>query len=217
LRSRGRFSSRHPVSSNGAYPPTQLRGTSPGNSCTKMSRFFVFVSSCFWRHCQRKSSRFARIDVLMLAQQLSLNPNGWSWSNGRSSANGSSRPESLLYLACLAAVVLGGSGPLAIEGLLAKRREITRPSMQTGGPNINADFGSSLLRTSARRERAGSLSIVTNIGVVAAPGVRRSITRQANSRVRPIERASSSPYVGDRGVTATAGRGHRETGSPCSS
>jgi putative oxidoreductase len=39
----------------------------------------------------------------------------------------------LLYLACLAALVLGGSGPLAIEGLLAKRRETTRPSMQTRG------------------------------------------------------------------------------------
>jgi putative oxidoreductase len=39
----------------------------------------------------------------------------------------------LLYLACLAALVLGGSGPLAIEGLLAKRREIKRPSTQTGG------------------------------------------------------------------------------------
>ena len=34
----------------------------------------------------------------------------------------------LLYLACLAALVLGGSGPLAVEGLLAKRRETTRPS-----------------------------------------------------------------------------------------
>jgi putative oxidoreductase len=34
----------------------------------------------------------------------------------------------LLYLACLAALVLGGSGPLAIDGFLAKRREITRPS-----------------------------------------------------------------------------------------
>jgi len=34
----------------------------------------------------------------------------------------------LLYLACLAALVLGGSGPLAIEGLLAKRREIARSS-----------------------------------------------------------------------------------------
>jgi len=33
----------------------------------------------------------------------------------------------LLYLACLAALVLGGSGPLAIEGLLAKRREVERP------------------------------------------------------------------------------------------
>ena len=34
----------------------------------------------------------------------------------------------LLYLACLAALVLGGSGPLAIDGVLAKRREIARSS-----------------------------------------------------------------------------------------
>src|SRR5258707_7168215 len=34
----------------------------------------------------------------------------------------------LLYLTLLAALVLGGSGPLAIEGLLAKRREIARSS-----------------------------------------------------------------------------------------
>ena len=34
----------------------------------------------------------------------------------------------LLYLACLAALVLGGSGPLAIDGLLARRREAPRPS-----------------------------------------------------------------------------------------
>jgi putative oxidoreductase len=34
----------------------------------------------------------------------------------------------LLYLACLAALVLGGSGPLAIDGLLTKRRKIMRPS-----------------------------------------------------------------------------------------
>jgi putative oxidoreductase len=38
----------------------------------------------------------------------------------------------LLYLACLAALVLGGSGPLAIDRLLARRREITRHLMQTG-------------------------------------------------------------------------------------
>jgi len=30
----------------------------------------------------------------------------------------------LLYLACLAAIVLGGSGPLAIDGLVRKRRKI---------------------------------------------------------------------------------------------
>jgi len=39
----------------------------------------------------------------------------------------------LLYLASLATLVLGGSGPLAIDSLMAKRRETTRPSMQTGG------------------------------------------------------------------------------------
>src|SRR5882672_6084928 len=38
----------------------------------------------------------------------------------------------LLYLACLAALVLGGSGPLAIEALLAKRREVERPSSHAG-------------------------------------------------------------------------------------
>jgi putative oxidoreductase len=34
----------------------------------------------------------------------------------------------LLYLACLAAIVLGGSGPFAVGGLLAKRRKIARSS-----------------------------------------------------------------------------------------
>ena len=33
----------------------------------------------------------------------------------------------LLYLACLAALVLVGSGPLAIDGLLAQRRKAERP------------------------------------------------------------------------------------------
>ena len=32
----------------------------------------------------------------------------------------------LLYLACLAAVVLGGSGPLAIDGLIGKRKQARR-------------------------------------------------------------------------------------------
>ena len=38
----------------------------------------------------------------------------------------------LLYLACLAALVLGGSGPLAIDGLLAKRRQAACPSSHAG-------------------------------------------------------------------------------------
>jgi putative oxidoreductase len=33
----------------------------------------------------------------------------------------------LLYLACLAALALGGSGPFAIDGLLLKRRKDGRP------------------------------------------------------------------------------------------
>ena len=33
----------------------------------------------------------------------------------------------LLYLACLTTLVLGGSGPLSIESLLAKHREVQRP------------------------------------------------------------------------------------------
>src|SRR5947209_3776189 len=38
----------------------------------------------------------------------------------------------LLYLACLAALVLGGSGPLAIDGLLAKRRQVARRLSHAG-------------------------------------------------------------------------------------
>ena len=33
----------------------------------------------------------------------------------------------VLYLACLAALVLGGSGPLAIDGLVRKRRKVGHP------------------------------------------------------------------------------------------
>ena len=41
----------------------------------------------------------------------------------------------LLYLACLAALVLGGPGPLAIDGLIKKRRKV-RSSQ--GKPNFSA-------------------------------------------------------------------------------
>src|SRR6266576_3585027 len=39
----------------------------------------------------------------------------------------------LLYLACLAALVLGGSGPWAIDGLLRKNRRTLKPSATTTG------------------------------------------------------------------------------------
>ena len=55
----------------------------------------------------------------------------------------------LLYLACLAALVLGGSGPLAIEGLLAKRRERMRPLSHAepaaGGREAGESGGSTAL------------------------------------------------------------------------
>jgi len=38
----------------------------------------------------------------------------------------------LLYLACLAALVLGGSGPLSIDGLLVKRSAVGRPVSHAG-------------------------------------------------------------------------------------
>jgi SAM-dependent methyltransferase len=38
-----------------------------------MSSFFVFVSCCFWHHCQRKSSPFGRIDVWVLARRAARN------------------------------------------------------------------------------------------------------------------------------------------------
>src|SRR5215469_16309828 len=41
----------------------------------------------------------------------------------------------LLYLACLAALVLGGSGPLSIESLLARGRDVARPSSHAGTLN----------------------------------------------------------------------------------
>ena len=41
----------------------------------------------------------------------------------------------LLYLACLAALVLGGPGPLAIDGLIRKRRKV---SPLSSNPNFSA-------------------------------------------------------------------------------
>jgi putative oxidoreductase len=45
----------------------------------------------------------------------------------------------LLYLACLATLVLGGSGPIAIEGLLARRRDVARPPSHAGAPEWGED------------------------------------------------------------------------------
>jgi putative oxidoreductase len=51
----------------------------------------------------------------------------------------------LLYLACLAALVLGGSGPLAIDGLLAKRRKITRAPSHAEPATVGADRATALV------------------------------------------------------------------------
>jgi len=84
----------------------------------------------------------------------------------------------LLYLACLAALVLGGSGPLAIEGLLAKRRETTRLSSHAassaGEPGQN--------RAIPRRDGVAPAAVgqrdVSSYCTVSAPGCRRSPHRK---------------------------------------
>jgi len=58
----------------------------------------------------------------------------------------------LLYLACLAALVLGGSGPLSIDGLLAKRRKITCASMQAE-PSTTQDGWDELMHPRHRAKR----------------------------------------------------------------
>ena len=48
----------------------------------------------------------------------------------------------LLYLACLAALVVGGSGPLAIDSLLTKRRRRTPFQPKPEGSGVSACLGS---------------------------------------------------------------------------
>ena len=55
----------------------------------------------------------------------------------------------LLYLACLAALVLGGSGPLAIDGLLAQRRKPSVPGNVKISSQRNPSFGSGAQRGGA--------------------------------------------------------------------
>jgi len=47
-----------------------------------------------------------------------------SVTNGRAQFGPPGYECDLLYIACLAALVLGGAGPLSVDGLLAKRRSI---------------------------------------------------------------------------------------------
>jgi putative oxidoreductase len=47
----------------------------------------------------------------------------------------------LLYLACLATLVLAGSGPLAIDALLAKRSGVARPSSGNGAIHRRPEGG----------------------------------------------------------------------------
>jgi putative oxidoreductase len=55
----------------------------------------------------------------------------------------------LLYLACLAALVLGGSGPLAIDGFLAKRREIAGAPSHAKPATEGADGATALVNARA--------------------------------------------------------------------
>ena len=64
----------------------------------------------------------------------------------------------LLYLACLAALVLGGSGPLAIDGLRAKRRQVARPLSHAGAGCRGAGGGRNAKRPKAMPEAPMPLS-----------------------------------------------------------
>jgi putative oxidoreductase len=57
----------------------------------------------------------------------------------------------LLYLACLTALVLGGSGPLAIDAVLAKRREISRAPSHAEPPTGGTDGASALVDARANQ------------------------------------------------------------------
>jgi putative oxidoreductase len=57
----------------------------------------------------------------------------------------------LLYLACLAALVLGGSGPLAIDGLLAMRREIGGAPSHAKPATVGADGATAVVDARANR------------------------------------------------------------------
>src|SRR5262252_582722 len=63
----------------------------------------------------------------------------------------------LLYLACLAALVLGGSGPLAIDGLLTKRRKITCARCKPEVRDMNAGSGSWLFGMSLGASTLGGM------------------------------------------------------------
>ena len=62
----------------------------------------------------------------------------------------------LLYLACLAALVLAGSGPLAIDSLLAKRREHMCPSRAEPSAGCRGATGTDEATALSERRAHGS-------------------------------------------------------------
>jgi putative oxidoreductase len=74
--------------------------------------------------------------VLLVAISLYICPYGFSSIklNAVTAAGAQFGPPgyevNLLYLACLAALVLGGPGPLAIDGLIRNRRKVRSSDIQ---------------------------------------------------------------------------------------
>ena len=79
----------------------------------------------------------------------------------------------LLYLACLAALVLGGSGPLAIDSLLAKRSETTRPSF-SWLPCLPCICPTGSVRSSSKLLRRPARSLPPSVCWPAAPAHREA-------------------------------------------
>ncbi len=83
----------------------------------------------------------------------------------------------LLYLACLAALVLGGPGPLAIDGLIKKRRKLTlsqnKPLLARQHKQKRINTANSKLEHAQTREQ------------LTPPGCRRhKESREANGAIR---------------------------------
>src|SRR5215467_7547636 len=129
----------------------------------------------------------------------------------------------LLYLACLAALVLGGSGPLAIDGLLAKRRDVMGLSMaKRSGAKTDPSAAAvncaetqypRPLKLEVRRVPHESENRFLSREAIPEYQVEYSIARQVRHQVGPFAGAgmAAPEHATARGVTLDAVRDQLRT------